>query len=198
MRACHRGARDQRDVGGDGPLDPPPEHPRIRTALTVGALSSVCMYVYVCICIYVYIYIYMYMHISLSLYIYIYIFIYTHLYIHAAAPRRPETRPWPRSRTRPPCSCRDDYYYYFYYYYYYYYYYCYYYYYYYHHHYYYYYYFFGMALQLVEGNFASQDFDMFLRNSCGSFAENCGDLRRGQIHARTVQKNVKILARKIP
>ena len=26
-----------------------------------------------------------------------------------------------------------------------------------------------------SGNFASQDFDMFPRNSCGSFAEICGD-----------------------
>ena len=27
----------------------------------------------------------------------------------------------------------------------------------------------------VLGNFASQDFDICLRNYCGSFADNCGD-----------------------
>ena len=66
------------------------------------------------------------------------------------------------------------------------------------------------------GTFASQEFHAFLRSSCGSSAENCGDcrfclvrwpttiaeycrdLRRRQIWAKAAQNNVKIPAREIP
>ena len=34
-----------------------------------------------------------------------------------------------------------------------------------------------------SGGFASWDFDVCLRNFCGTFAENCGDLRRLSISA---------------
>ena len=69
-----------------------------------------------------------------------------------------------------------------------------------------------LAWPAPEGNFASQDFDVFPRNSCGSSAEilrrlsfshfkmakhYCGDLRRRRIRAKTAE-NIKILAREVP
>ena len=50
----------------------------------------------------------------------------------------------------------------------------------------------------MVGNFASQDFDICLRNVCVSFDKYCGDLRKRRIREKTAQESIKLLAREIP
>ena len=107
------------------------------------------IYIYIYMFMCIYIYIYIYTHLSLSL-----IYIYIYIYIHIERERESERE---RERYTYMCSAPG----------------------------------WSGAQRLrrarrksethrgwFPGNFASQDFDICLRNVSGSFAENCGDLRR--------------------